>query len=663
VTRWILLLAAALTSPLALGDTLPDDGVLTLAGDTHYVALDRPSLQITSSPITVQAWFRTTDPDGVIFECGAQNRDPGPQAGYALLMKWGRARFGVSNSVEKYKPSLWDDATSAKTYNDGKWHHASGVFHADGENRVDLYVDGVCETDPRRVGEAQPALAAYTQTKPVARIGSWTDRITYPMLNQFFWNGELDEIRVWNRALSPQEIKANWNRSVDPAAQGLVACWKFDKPPSALGDAVRDAAHDNHGVLAEFTYVPAAIDPFFPIDRIAFPEDDFDYSKYPAAITGYTGQNMQRIGFVTWEKARRRRVGPRGNYKAGFTQLPDGKLVLAACRRDAGPNAAATFYDMYVYESSDLGDTWKRINETPLIGKEPALAALPDGTLILTAQNLDRRPDAPKRRMNAYRSTDGGRTWGEIVIDDEEEEEEEESYAYPRNIFVEEDGTLIYLRDDGIDMTLCRSVDGGQTWTFTNGKVEWAPKDMNPGGVFAEIGVIRKRRSGRLLAVIRREIPGHSGEGFHDTFLSESTDNGKTWSRPWRASGTAEVHGYLTELSDGRLLMTYASYHLPYGPAAVVSCDGGKTFDRENPIQLCVSADLSTGWPVTLQLGDGSLITSYATTIYAEKDPPTTACEVVRWQLPGGTLTPALSSPRHGGSSTRRVQSNRGERE
>jgi len=156
---------------------------------------------------------------------------------------------------------------------------------------------------------------------------------------------------------------------------------------------------------------------------------------------------------------------------------------------------------------------------------------------------------------------------------------------------------------------------------------------MEPHGTFAEIGVLRAN-DGKLLAVIRREIPRTSGEGFEDIFLAQSKDEGKTWGRPWRVSGTAEVHGYLTQLADGRILLTFSSYHLPFGVFATVSSDGGKTFDRDNPIRLAVSSTCYTGWPVTLQLEDGSLITSYAVTIYAEKDAPRSATEVVRWRLP-----------------------------
>jgi len=600
-------------------------GVFAAGGEgLLHVDVDSTDLRITGSPITVQAWFRTTEARGVIFECGAQNRDPGPQAGYALYMKWGKIRFGVNNAVEMYQEELWDDATTEGAYNDGAWHHATGVFFGDGETRVKVYVDGDEAEGVKRAGQAQPALSAYSQTDPLARIGGQTDRIDYPEVAEAFWQGELADVRVWDRALSSDEIKANWAGRVDADAPGLVASWRFKKRELSPGDAVRDTVGASDGVVSTFTYANPIDDPFFPVDAHVFPVDDFDYSKYPSNITGYTGQNLQRIGFVTWEKARRRRVGPRGSYKAGFTQIPGGKLVLAACRKEAD----ADFWAIDVYESGDRGDSWKRIDETPLFGKEPSLAALDDGTVILTSQGLGTRPDGVPPGTYTFRSRDGGRTWEELAVD-----EGDDPYPYPRNIIVDEDGSFLYLRTHGIDIETCRSGDRGDTWSFSVGKVDWDPKDMNALTLFAEIGVVRTA-DGRLLATLRREIPKTAGEGFEDTFLTDSTDDGKTWSRPWRASGTAEVHAYLTQLADGRLLMTYANYHLSYGPVAVVSEDGGKTWDRENAFQLAVSATCYAGWPVTLQLADGSLITSYATTIYAEKDPPTTVCEVVRWRLP-----------------------------
>ena len=97
---------------------------------------------------------------------------------------------------------------------------------------------------------------------------------------------------------------------------------------------------------------------------------------------------------------------------------------------------------------------------------------------------------------------------------------------------------------------------------------------------------------------------------------------------------TAEVHVYLTELRDGSVLATYSNYHLPWGVYAVLSKDEGKSWDLDQPIQLALSADLYVGWPVTLQLADASLITTYAITAYLKQPPQKTVTEVVRWKMP-----------------------------
>ena len=425
-------------------------------------------------------------------------------------------------------------------------------------------------------------------------------------------------------------------RTIDLEGQGrmrvIIQVHKPDVPVYVDGVMLeRKAAGDPAPYSPGACDGPAIDDPFLPIDRVAFPSDDFDYSKYPAWITGYTGQDRQRIALVRSEKAERRRVGMRGNYKAGMTQLADGRLVLAACRHSADEKGTpgTKLWTIHVYESSDKGRSWREINETPLFGKEPALAALPNGVLVLTGQELITRPGFKTGEMNAFRSQDEGRTWTRVRIDNAGGQ-----YPYPRNIIVDSDGALLYLRAHGVlNIETCRSADGGKTWAFRVGEVDWDPKDVSP--CFAEIGVLRVS-DGRLLAALRREMPGMgmSGEGFEDTYLTESTDNGRHWSRPRRISGTAEVHMHLTELADGKLLGTYANYHHPFGVCAMVSEDGGKTWDRDHPIELSLSASCYAGWPVTLALEDGSLITAYAVTLYQDEDPPTTACEVVRWRLP-----------------------------
>ena len=354
----------------------------------------------------------------------------------------------------------------------------------------------------------------------------------------------------------------------------------------------------------------------------------YDYSKYPSAITGYTGQDRQQIVFERRAAAIRVRVGARGNYKAGLAELPNGKLVLATCRNNNDSDPTKKRFLIDVYESADQGLTWQQISKTPLFGKEPSLTALSKGTLVMSAQKGYFGPGSKAREsINMARSTDGGRTWELYDLPGAD---------YPRNMIVEPDGGLLFVRavksdwdgdgDGSPNLQLCRSKDG-KTWQLSEGVIDW-----DYAG-FGEVSAIRLR-DGRLLAALRHQIPNTKGEGFEDTVITESSDGGKHWSKPCVIVNTAEVHVYLTELQDGRVLATYSNYHLPYGAYAIVSNDGGKTWDRDHPIRLAASADLYVGWPVTLQLKDRSLITAYALTAYLHQPPETTATEIVHWRLP-----------------------------
>ncbi len=360
---------------------------------------------------------------------------------------------------------------------------------------------------------------------------------------------------------------------------------------------------------------------------------DYDYEKYVSALTGFAGQDRQCIRVSRRLDAVRTRVGLRGHFKAGMTRLTDGKLVVAVARKKQCD------VPLLIYESCDLGLSWEQIGETLpsyTSEREPSLTALPDGSLLLTSENavgVERGS-----RIPICRSIDDGRTWEMDSI---------EGTDYPRNIVIEADGSLLMVRalsrwlseeeHGSPNFRLDRSRDGGKSWEFSEGIVDW---DYATGG---EMSCIRLK-DGRLLVAMRNQIKGTEGEGFQDTYLSESSDDGKHWATPWRMGNTGEVHAYLTELDDGRILATYVNYHIPWGIYAVISEDSGKTWDIDNPIELALSADLDSGWPVTLQLSDGSLITCYGGTTYLQTDSydpnymkwssEKQTCEVVRWHLP-----------------------------
>ena len=118
---------------------------------------------------------------------------------------------------------------------------------------------------------------------------------------------------------------------------------------------------------------------------------------------------------------------------------------------------------------------------------------------------------------------------------------------------------------------------------------------------------------GRILVHIRVQ---NLDEGIFTTVQTESSDNGKTWTKPTKLlskSGGAPSH--LLKLSSGILLSTYGfrgdpEEKAPFGIRAMFSKDGGKTWDTSYRIyDNEISPDL--GYPSTVELKDGSLLTVF----------------------------------------------------
>ena len=131
--------------------------------------------------------------------------------------------------------------------------------------------------------------------------------------------------------------------------------------------------------------------------------------------------------------------------------------------------------------------------------------------------------------------------------------------------------------------------------------------------------------SGKLICHIRAER-----NGLFTVFQSVSEDRGKTWSKPeMLLDETGGAPPHLVLLSSGILLSTYGRRKPPYGIMAMVSFDGGKTWEKdmriyENP----VSDDL--GYPSTVELPDGTLLTVF----YAKADEEK-PCEIMqqKWKI------------------------------
>ncbi len=144
----------------------------------------------------------------------------------------------------------WDFNTSTLPYN--TWHHIVGV--GDGtlnNNNLKIYVNGALKTE----GGSAPSGDHYGTANYTINIGAGA----YDPLNSTqYYDGNLDEIRVWNSARNIDEIKANMFKELNGDENNLQAYYKMS---TATGTTLVDnSSNSNDGTISGATwgtnYVP-----------------------------------------------------------------------------------------------------------------------------------------------------------------------------------------------------------------------------------------------------------------------------------------------------------------------------------------------------------------------------------------------------------------------
>lgn len=114
-------------------------------------------------------------------------------------------------------------------------------------------------------------------------------------------------------------------------------------------------------------------------------------------------------------------------------------------------------------------------------------------------------------------------------------------------------------------------------------------------------------------------------------YVCHSTDAGKTWTAPVRVTESFEHPPDLVQLSDGTILCIFGVRHEPFGIQGIVSRDNGHTWLES---RLLFRDDLNgkdIGYPSTVRLSNGRLITVFYQTGYKIKpeEEPRPACEAI----------------------------------
>jgi len=288
------------------------------------------------------------------------------------------------------------------------------------------------------------------------------------------------------------------------------------------------------------------------------------------------------------------------------------------------------FGKTFTVRSLDDGATWsapERVNDTPLDDRDAGLLVLRSGTILLTWftsvafdipeqrdwQGGFERVSAPwrqhvasittgdrRRWLNAWsrRSTDHGRTWEEPVA---------MAGSSPHGPCRLDDGRVLHMGNlmnvDRQRVVVEETSDEGLSWRVI-AEVP-VPPSIQPHRLCEPH--VCQARDGRLIALFRWEPPDVETCGL---WQAESRDGGRTWDD----LGPTTMRGYpphLLRLGDGRILASYGHRRPPYGQMACLRRDGGGTWDLANEIMICDGPNRDLGYPASIELRDGRILTVF----------------------------------------------------
>jgi len=190
----------ALTSPagtMRFGTASGKFGGYLSSANTTTLEVNSPLL--APQQLTLLAWVKQSGNPGPLRYIAGRGDDGGNCGGSSYALYTGYSgNPGLHFYVRSQESNVLTDAPPDSSVFDGNWHLVAGTY--DGTN-IRLFVDG------SQVGPAKPA-AGITYTSPITDPTFYVDG--YPpaagCLGAPDFPGEIDEVRVYDRALSASEL-------------------------------------------------------------------------------------------------------------------------------------------------------------------------------------------------------------------------------------------------------------------------------------------------------------------------------------------------------------------------------------------------------------------------------------------------------------------------
>ena len=220
---------------------------LSFDGVDDYVTIsDNDALDFSSSQdYSIQFWFKTNFSGSLsaaqCFLAKAKNTDSGPFIGWQIFITPESGNPLLFNANQGYaNGGSYLYGPKSSDYNDNKWHHIS-IVYKQSEDKAYFYFDGAQYSNYENHGSMNLSNAGdfYVGTDRSKTSG--------------FFEGSIDDVRLWNKALSSEEITStNYSKELGGDESSLTGYWKFNEE---TGSTVNDASgNSNNGTINGATW-------------------------------------------------------------------------------------------------------------------------------------------------------------------------------------------------------------------------------------------------------------------------------------------------------------------------------------------------------------------------------------------------------------------------
>lgn len=196
-----------------------------LDGDGEYIQLPaNDELNIGSEGFTIEAWIYANEWKSQQWQGSLVNTDaPGPDRGYAF-------RCGASGKLSFVMSvdGAWTEVVTPAIMNENQWHHVAAVKNTEA---LILYIDGL---EMARLPYSGDAPAAGEPIRIGASAG-FGDR---------FFDGAIDEVRIWNVARTEQQLADNKTVDLTGNETGLITYFPFNE---GSGTTIGNLANTTNG--------------------------------------------------------------------------------------------------------------------------------------------------------------------------------------------------------------------------------------------------------------------------------------------------------------------------------------------------------------------------------------------------------------------------------